>query len=86
MEEVGAAKDKSSSTIAWNLFPVFRKQLEAYATVYCYFDRLGKLGTTFNDDLVDKYDQLNSFRAPNTKNDPYASRLNDPTLNYNDPW
>ncbi len=86
MEEVGAAKDKSSSTIAWNLFPVFKNQLEAYATVYCYFDRLGKLGTTFNDDLVDKYDQLNSFRAPNTKTEPYSSRLNDPTLNYNDPW
>lgn len=84
MDELGMSG--GNSTIAWNLFPVFRKQLEAYATVYCYFDRLGKLGTTFNDDLVDKYNQLNSFRAPNTKKEPYSSRLNDPTLNYNDPW
>ena len=55
----------SSQWVVWNLFPVLRRQLEAYVTVYCYFDRKGGLGTIFNSDLVDTtYDQLSNFRAP----------------------
>ena len=84
-----------NDAIVWNLFPVFRKQLEAYATVYCYFDRKGGLGTTFNSTLVDTgYDQLSSFRSPQSgkaastvgKDDTYINRLNDPNLKYTEPW
>lgn len=83
-----------NDAIAWNLFPVFRKQLEAYATVYCYFDRKGGLGTTFSSDIVDTtYDQLTNFRAPqsgkaisNGTESGYTNRLNDPNLKYTEPW
>lgn len=84
-----------NDAIAWNLFPVFRKQLEAYATVYCYFDRKGGLGTKFDANLVDTtYDQLSNFRNPmsgkaasSTGNDSgYTNRLNDPNLKYTEPW
>lgn len=96
MKDIGVVSGTpSSDTIAWNLFPVFRKQLEAYATVYCYFDRKGNLGTKFNTDIVDTtYDQLSNFRAPMSgkavstagSDTGYTSRLNDPNLKYTEPW
>ncbi|MBO5442483.1 MAG: hypothetical protein J6A33_01695 [Alphaproteobacteria bacterium] len=69
--------------IIWNLFPVFKQQLEAYATVYCYFDR-----DSFNDAYVSDYDQLVNKRTPYNKADTggYVGRLNDPKLPYTDPW
>lgn len=68
MDDLGLGLS-GNDAIAWNLFPVFRKQLEAYATVYCYFDRKGGLGTTFDSNLVDTtYDQLSNFRAPMSGN------------------
>ncbi len=68
--------------IVWNLFPVFKQQLEAYATVYCYFDR-----DSFNDAYVSDYDQLVNKRTPYNKADTdYINRLNDPKLPYTDPW
>ncbi len=94
MDDLGLGLS-GNDAIAWNLFPVFRKQLEAYATVYCYFDRKGGLGTTFDSNLVDTtYDQLSNFRAPMsgksssaTGNDSgYFNRLNDPNLKYTEPW
>ena len=94
MDDLGLGLS-GSDAIAWNLFPVFRKQLEAYATVYCYFDRKGGLGTTFDSNLVDTtYDQLSNFRAPmsgkptsTTGSDSgYFNRLNDPNLKYTEPW
>ena len=94
MDDLGLGLS-GSDAIAWNLFPVFRKQLEAYATVYCYFDRKGGLGTIFNSDLVDTtYDQLSNFRAPMSGKTPsatgndngYFNRLNDPNLKYTEPW
>ena len=83
------------STVIWNLFPVYNQTLEGYATVYCYFNRAEGIWDT---SLVDTtYDQLNSFRNPNSKSrgsgatadnklKSYVNRLNDPTLNYKDPW
>lgn len=85
----------SNDAIAWNLFPVFRKQLEAYATVYCYFDRKGNMGTKFSTDLIDTtYDQLANFRKPMSgkpssavgNDSGYFNRLNDPNLKYTEPW
>ncbi|MBR5482508.1 MAG: hypothetical protein IKV11_00425, partial [Alphaproteobacteria bacterium] len=44
-----------ANDIYWNLFPVYYRQLEGYATVYCYFDR----DSFRNTDEVDyTYDQL----------------------------
>ncbi len=88
--------DNESSTIpfdqpgtwVWNLFPVPTNTIEGHATVYCYFDR-----NEFNKhgwgDLVDNIDQLNDYRNPKkdgAKDANYKTRLNDPSLKYNDPW
>lgn len=80
-------KDKKldSSEVAWNLFPVRAKTLEAYATVYCYFDNTGKYTDTKHDsNLVDPYDQLGDYQS--SKSQDYINRLNDPTLKYNTVW
>lgn len=63
--------------VIWNMFPVYAGTLEGYATVYCYFNRGGG---KFNDSMVDtEYDQLNNYRAPNSKGtvNEYQRRLND---------
>ena len=75
--------DEGSDTVYWNIYPVYYRQLEGYATVYCYFNR-----EDFNVDMVDTtYDQLNSPRKYWEKNNTdYINRLNDSTLKYNDPW
>lgn len=74
--------------VYWNIFPVRVKTLEAYATVYCYFDRTNLYNSGLKDQYTDKYDQLNSFRSghqkPNTNG--YLDRLDDPTLKYKEPW
>ena len=74
--------------VYWNIFPVKAKTLEAYATVYCYFDRTNLYNSGLKDQYTDKYDQLNSFRSghqkPNTNG--YLDRLDDPTLKYKEPW
>lgn len=74
---------KDSELVVWNLFPVLRRQLEAYVTVYCYFDRVND---RYSNAYVDKYDQFNNFRSTWSKDNAYAKRLNDPTLSYDDIW
>ena len=85
------------SDVYWNLFPVHYRELEGYATVYCYFDRKDE---HFDEKYVDKaYDQLKDFEADvntlnsyektvtsRTGNTKYMERLNDPDLKYDDPW
>ena len=71
----------------WNVFPVRANTLEAYATVYCYFDRTNLYSSGNDDRYVDPYDQLNEFREGYDKpNSDYVKRLNDPTLKYTEPW
>lgn len=74
--------------VYWNIFPVRVKTLEAYATVYCYFDRTNLYNSGLKDQYTDKYDQLSSYRSghqkPNTNG--YLDRLDDPTLKYKEPW
>ena len=75
----------------WNVFPVLATTLEAYATVYCYFDRSNIYGNYMDANYVDQYDQLNNFRSGYQKshtgvNVDYIKRLNDPTLKYDNPW
>ena len=72
----------------WNVFPVRANTLEAYATVYCYFDRKNLYKSGNDARYVDPYDQLNEFREGYDKpiNSEYVKRLNDPTLKYTEPW
>lgn len=75
----------------WNIFPVMAQTLEAYATVYCYFDRTNLYKSGQNPIYVDPYDQLNNFRKGYEKSQPgvntdYLDRLNDPSLKYKEPW
>ncbi len=72
----------------WNIFPVLGNTLEAYATVYCYFDRNNISANSFNDStMVDtNYDQLRHYRSGTAKDPGYVRRLNDPTLRYDNPW
>ena len=91
----------TSSDVYWNIFPVRTQSMEAYATVYCYFDRTNIFGSSNDPKYVDQYDQVNAFRKAKQKlgsaidnatgaspyqNNDYIERLNDPQLKYNDPW
>ena len=89
----------ANQKVYWNVFPVRTGSMEAYATVYCYFDRTNIFGSGNDSSYVDQYDQLHNFRdvykktnagtrngsQPGT-NENYLKRLNDPHLKYNDPW
>lgn len=96
-EGTGNKYTSQGTAVYWNLFPVHYRELEGYATVYCYFDRKD---ATFDGRYVDKaYDQLKDYEADvNTLNSyektvnsrggnaQYMERLNDPDLKYDDPW
>ena len=85
--QIKGAQDDDDGNVYWNVFPVRRNTLEAYATVYCYFDRTNLYQSGQNEKYVDPYDQLNNFRKGYSKPDSaYVKRLNDPTLNYTEPW
>lgn len=73
----------SNQWVVWNLFPVLRRQLEAYVTVYCYFDRTNN---RYNSNYVDKYDQLNKFRKGWDTDATYRNRLDDESLGFKEPW
>lgn len=81
------SKDQGTdtNTVYWNLFPVQYRQLEAYVTVYCYFNRKAFLDSSMVDTT---YDQLKGTtrRYWEKGNTDYSRRLNDPTLKYTDPW
>lgn len=98
IDKLGSGIEDTSDDVYWNVFPVRRNTLEAYATVYCYFDRTNLYSSGNDPTYVDQYDQLNSFRtgygksgynssnSSSSTNDDYIQRLNDPTLKYTDPW
>ena len=74
--------------IFWNIFPVRRNSLDAYATVYCYFDRNNGMATEINGNgLVDQYSpHLGYTSYKKRSSDGYIERLNDPTLKYDEAW
>ncbi len=77
--------------VYWNVFPVRALSMEAYATVYCYFDRTNIYNSGNNAEYTDQYDQMYHFRKEGEelrqkKPETYRNRLNDPALKYNDPW
>ena len=89
----------SGTSWYWNIFPVTKGSLEAYATVYCYFDRtdMNNGAREIDKDYIEQYDYLQ--KNPQS-NDPaktydkegkhnskeYRQRLNDPTLKYDELW
>ncbi len=74
----GSKKDKliqyndGNNNVYWNVFPVRRNTLEAYATTYCYFDRnnIGNNWSTSSDftsdKYIDHYNALNDYKGNNT--------------------
>ena len=65
-----------ANEVYWNVFPVYHKELEGYATVYCYFDRRGcadptektpgcpRSGYFFDERYIDRdYDQLSHINS-----------------------
>ena len=65
-------------SVFWNIFPVRRNTLEAYATVYCYFDRNSLMWNSFldankrkgvtsseyqGDDYIDHYDAISNYNT-----------------------
>lgn len=76
----------------WNVFPVMRGTLEAYATVYCYFDRTNMYGgynsnfSKFIDDYSYMKDMTNVPKSFEKDDPSNRDRLNDPELKYNDVW
>lgn len=69
----------------WNIFPVLRGSLEAYATVYCHYDRTN-IWKGYNE--ADGYDYMNAATGftPTGTDKTRRERLNDPTLKYNELW
>ncbi|MBQ9035797.1 MAG: hypothetical protein IJ099_07580 [Alphaproteobacteria bacterium] len=79
----------TNTTWYWNIFPVLKNSLEAYATVYCYFDRTNMGGRYRDRSGIDTYDYLNDNPkqfVPDDSSKAYRQRLNDPTLKYNELW
>ena len=83
-----------TETFYWNIFPVLRDHLEAYATVYCYYDRTDLYEHNASTGIahVDPYDHLHNPPASymkqqtSTQQQQYIKRLNDPALKYNETW
>ena len=77
---------KDGTSWYWNIFPVMKGSLEAYATVYCYFDRTSS--SRYGDKShIEQYDYLNTPATTFTpQNSTYREKLNDPTLKYNELW
>ena len=87
IDSIGAkalALDASTSeTWYWNLFPVLKGSLEAYATVYCFYDRTNIFGGYNSSDGYSYMNAATSFKPNDTSR---REKLNDPTLKYNELW
>lgn len=85
----GQTTTSNSSEIFWNLFPVYKQELSAIATVYCYFDR-SNANASFNNAYVDDYlpheVDIGNIRNENKSNASNKDNLNDSLLPYNSLW
>ena len=98
LKAIGAKNDTdtiSHQEIIWNLFPVYKEELSAIDTVYCYFDRQFFEGTNTDKYLPHKATSIDNIRYKTKssatqnvdgKNDNYLDRLNDPNLGYRNYW
>ncbi|MBE6444080.1 MAG: hypothetical protein E7020_05390 [Alphaproteobacteria bacterium] len=87
--DIGYATD--ADQIYWNVFPVYAGDMAAVATVYCLFDRNpeinGDRDWTWGDNSpVDQYDQIYNYRTGFTRDSGWLEQVNDPDLDYDDPW
>lgn len=83
--------DTDADQIYWNVFPVYAGDMAAVATVYCLFDRNpdinGSRSWTWGDNSpVDQYDQIYNYRTGFTRDSGWLEQVNDPSLDYDDPW
>lgn len=85
--------NNDNNNVYWNVFPVRRNTLEAYATTYCYFDRNGIMWDEFKDggygEYIDHYNALTdygNYTKEKNLDSKYKERLNDPTLKYDEVW
>lgn len=78
-----ASDSGTSETWYWNLFPVLKGSLEAYATVYCFYDRTNIFGGYNSADGYNYMNAATSFKPNDTSR---REKLNDPTLKYNELW
>ncbi len=78
-----ASDSGTSETWYWNLFPVLKGSLEAYATVYCFYDRTNIYGGYNSADGYNYMNAATSFKPSDTSR---REKLNDPTLKYNELW
>lgn len=85
----GQSTTNNSSEIFWNLFPVYKQELSAIATVYCYFDR-SNATANFNNAYVDDYlpheVDIENIRNENKSGASNKDNLNDSLLPYNSLW
>lgn len=85
----GQSTTNNSSEIFWNLFPVYKQELSAIATVYCYFDR-SNATANFNNAYVDDYlpheVDIGNIRNENKSGASNKDNLNDSLLPYNSLW
>ena len=80
-----AQETSTNTTWYWNIFPVLRGTLEAYATVYCHYDRTN-IWNGYDENEVDGYDYMNAADSFYPKDSGRRQKLNDPTLKYNELW
>ena len=80
-----APKADGSEEFFWNVFPVYAQDMAAIANVYCAFDH-SDTGPSWNNAVVDKYDQINNYRDKYQKSSSWSEAVNDPTLGYDDAW
>lgn len=78
-----ASDSGTSETWYWNLFPVLKGSLEAYATVYCFYDRTNIYGG-YNS--ADGYSYMNAATSFEPTDSTRRGKLNDPTLKYDELW
>lgn len=80
--------EPNDNEIYWNLFPVYKEELSAIATVYCYFNRTDESHSNMFVDqyLAHKAGSIANIRNMEKKGSTYDKELNDPDLRYNNYW
>ncbi len=89
--KAGLAPDKvvnEDTAVLWNLFPVYKGELSAIATIYCYFDREAVKGPYVDPYLPHKAESLGEIRDTEKPNYGNGKEIfyDDPNLDYNAPW
>ena len=89
--KAGLTPDKvvnEDTAVLWNLFPVYKGELSAIATIYCYFDREAVKGPYVDSYLPHKAESLGEIRDTEKPNYGNGKEIfyDDPNLNYNAPW